>query len=59
VIAAIVLSGLAAVGCSREADDRTSMPADRKLVLDSMPQGPPPDSMAAEMERAWRGDSSR
>lgn len=35
------------------------MPEERKVLMDSMPQGPPADSMAAEMERAWRGDSTR
>ena len=46
-------------GCTRETEERPSMPDDRKVLMDSMPQGPPADSMAAEMERAWKGDSAK
>ena len=59
MIAIAVLGSVVAVGCRREAEERPSMPDDRKVLMDSMPEGPPPDSMAKEMERAWKGDSSR
>ncbi len=35
------------------------MPEERKVLMDSMPHGPPADSLAAEMERAFRGDTAR
>jgi hypothetical protein len=58
--AVVVLAGIVvAAGCTRQAEERTSMPDDRKVLMDSMPAGPPEDSMAAEMERAWKGDSVR
>jgi hypothetical protein len=58
-IVATLVAGSVAAGCARETEDRPSMPDERKVLMDSMPQGPPADSMAAEMERAWEGDSAR
>jgi hypothetical protein len=56
----VLLVGLGvAAACTRESEERTSMPEDRKVLMDSMPAGPSEDSMAVQMERAWRGDSVR
>ena len=55
----LVAGLVACAGCTRQAEERTSMPDDRKVLMDSMPAGPSADSMAMEMERAWKGDSAR
>ena len=58
--AVVLVAGMGfAAGCARETEERPSMPDDRKVLMDSMPQGPSVDSMAAEMGRAWKGDSAK
>jgi hypothetical protein len=55
LLAWLILAG----GCARSREERPSMPEDRKVLMDSMPVGIPEDSMAAQMKRAFEGESAR